>query len=99
MGGLRRARPLIVHVEAGLRSFDDEMPEETNRRLTDALSDLLFVSDPAGVENLAREGVSDERVHLVGNVMIDTLLLARDAARRNRQSSSSSGCSGASTDS
>jgi UDP-N-acetylglucosamine 2-epimerase (non-hydrolysing) len=80
--GLRRARPLIVHVEAGLRSFDDEMPEETNRRLTDALSDLLFVSDPAGVLNLAREGVPGERVHLVGNVMIDTLLLARDAAQR-----------------
>ena len=79
--GRRRARPLIVHVEAGLRSFDDEMPEETNRRLTDALSDLLFVSDPAGLENLAREGTAVERVHLVGNVMIDTLLQAREAAR------------------
>ena len=80
--GRRRARPLIVHVEAGLRSFDDEMPEEINRRLTDALSDLLFVSDPAGLENLAREGVAAERVHLVGNVMIDTLLQAREAAQR-----------------
>jgi len=78
----QRFRPVIIHVEAGLRSFDDDMPEEMNRRLTDVLSDLLFVSEPAGLLNLAREGVSAERMHFVGNVMIDSLLLARDQARK-----------------
>jgi UDP-N-acetylglucosamine 2-epimerase (non-hydrolysing) len=63
----------VVHVEAGLRSFDRSMPEEINRIVTDALSDILFVSEPSGVENLKREGVSDGKVHLVGNVMMDTL--------------------------
>lgn len=76
-----RRRPLVVHVEAGLRSRDDDMPEEINRRLTDSLADLLFVTEPSGVENLAREGTAPERVHLVGNVMIDTLLAARERAR------------------
>jgi UDP-N-acetylglucosamine 2-epimerase (non-hydrolysing) len=76
-----RRRPLVVHVEAGLRSRDEDMPEEINRRLTDSLADLLFVTEPSGVENLAREGVAPERVHLVGNVMIDTLLAARERAR------------------
>lgn len=78
----RRTRPLIIHVEAGLRSFDDDMPEEINRKLTDALSDLLFVSEPAGLLNLAREGLPKERMHFVGNVMIDSLLAARDEACR-----------------
>jgi UDP-N-acetylglucosamine 2-epimerase (non-hydrolysing) len=64
----------LVHVEAGLRSFDREMPEEINRVLTDAISDLLFCTEPSGVENLRREGVAGEKIHLVGNVMIDTLL-------------------------
>jgi len=77
-----RRRPLIVHVEAGLRSFDDDMPEEVNRRLTDSVSDLLFVSEPSGVENLTREGVAPSRIHLVGNVMIDTLLAAREQAMK-----------------
>ena len=63
-----------VHVEAGLRSFDRTMPEEVNRILTDSISDLLMVSEPSGVANLAGEGVAPSRVHLVGNVMIDTLL-------------------------
>jgi UDP-N-acetylglucosamine 2-epimerase (non-hydrolysing) len=63
----------VAHVEAGLRSFDRQMPEEINRVLTDAISDLLFVSEPSGLENLKKEGVPDERVHFVGNVMIDTL--------------------------
>ncbi len=63
----------IIHVEAGLRSFDRTMPEEVNRVLTDAISDLLFVTEPSGVENLTREGVPADRIHLVGNVMIDTL--------------------------
>jgi len=79
--GRGRRRPLVVHVEAGLRSGDDDMPEEINRRLTDSVADLLFVTEPSGVDNLRREGVADERVHLVGNVMIDTLLAARDRAR------------------
>jgi len=63
----------VAHVEAGLRSFDRSMPEEINRVVTDAIADLLFVSEPSGVENLRREGRPAERVFLVGNVMIDTL--------------------------
>ncbi len=63
----------VVHVEAGLRSFDRSMPEEINRILTDAISDLLFVSEPSGVENLRREGADPARIHLVGNLMIDSL--------------------------
>ena len=63
----------VVHVEAGLRSFDRAMPEEINRVLTDQLADLLYVTEPSGVENLAREGIPAERVQLVGNVMIDSL--------------------------
>ncbi len=70
----------VAHVEAGLRSFDRSMPEEINRLVTDALSDLLFVSERSGLENLKREGVPDEKVHFVGNVMIDTLLRHRAAA-------------------
>jgi len=64
----------LIHVEAGLRSFDRTMPEEINRLLTDAISDLLFCTEPSGVDNLRTEGVADEKIHLVGNVMIDTLL-------------------------
>lgn len=67
-------RPLIAHVEAGLRSFDRQMPEETNRVVTDHLSDLLFVTEPSGITNLSREGISAERVFFVGNTMIDSLL-------------------------
>ena len=63
----------VAHVEAGLRSFDRSMPEEVNRVLTDAISDLLLVSEPSGLENLRREGVADGKVHFVGNCMIDTL--------------------------
>jgi UDP-N-acetylglucosamine 2-epimerase (non-hydrolysing) len=70
----------VAHIEAGLRSFDRAMPEEINRVLTDAISDLLFVSEPSGVANLAREGVSPEKIHFVGNVMIDTLLRHRQRA-------------------
>jgi len=68
----------IAHVEAGLRSFDDTMPEEINRRVTDLLSDLLFVTSPEGVTNLERMGVPAERIHFVGNPMIDTLLANLD---------------------
>jgi UDP-N-acetylglucosamine 2-epimerase (non-hydrolysing) len=63
----------IAHIEAGLRSFDRSMPEEINRLVTDSISDLLFVSEPAGVENLMREGHPADHINLVGNVMIDTL--------------------------
>ena len=64
----------LGHVEAGLRSFDRTMPEEVNRVLTDQVSDLLFTPSSEGNENLSREGIPYERVHLVGNVMIDTLV-------------------------
>lgn len=70
----------LIHVEAGLRSFDREMPEEINRALTDAISNLLFCTEQSGVDNLLREGHSKEHVFLVGNVMIDTLLRNRAAA-------------------
>jgi len=63
----------VAHVEAGLRSFDRAMPEEVNRLATDRLSDLLFVTERAGLENLAKESVPSEQVTFVGNVMIDTL--------------------------
>jgi UDP-N-acetylglucosamine 2-epimerase (non-hydrolysing) len=68
----------IAHVEAGLRSFDDSMPEEINRRVTDLLSDLLFVTSPEGVTNLERMGVEADRIAFVGNPMIDTLLATLD---------------------
>jgi len=73
-------RPLIVHVEAGLRSFDRTMPEEINRVLTDQISDLLFITEESALSNLAREGVAAEKVHFVGNTMIDTLLACKDKA-------------------
>lgn len=63
----------VYHVEAGLRSFDRAMPEEINRLVTDAVSDLLFVSEPSGLRNLMAEGIPDDKIHFVGNVMIDTL--------------------------
>ena len=64
----------VVHVEAGLRSFDRSMPEEINRLVTDALSDLLLVSENSGLVNLKNEGIPDDKVRLVGNIMIDSLL-------------------------
>ncbi len=73
-------RPKIAHVEAGLRSFDRSMPEEINRVLTDTIADFLFTTEEAANENLAREGVPSERVFLVGNVMIDTLLAHAERA-------------------
>lgn len=65
----------VIHVEAGLRSFDRAMPEEINRVLTDQLSDLLFTTEESGRANLLKEGIGEERIHFVGNVMIDTLRL------------------------
>jgi len=70
----------VVHVEAGLRSNDREMPEEINRVLTDQISDFLFTTEPDGQANLLREGIASERIHFVGNVMIDTLLANRQRA-------------------
>lgn len=70
----------VIHVEAGLRSGDRAMPEEINRVLTDQLSDLLFTTEPEGEANLRTEGVAADRIHFVGNVMIDTLLANRARA-------------------
>jgi UDP-N-acetylglucosamine 2-epimerase (non-hydrolysing) len=73
----------VAHIEAGLRSFDTTMPEEINRKLTDAISDLLFVTEQSGVENLKHEGVPPEKIFLVGNVMIDCLLRHRELAAKS----------------
>lgn len=77
----------VAHVEAGLRSFDRGMPEEINRVVTDVLADLLLVSEPAGIENLRREGIDEAKLRLVGNVMIDTLTEALPAARKRAAAS------------
>ncbi|MBM3242988.1 UDP-N-acetylglucosamine 2-epimerase (non-hydrolyzing), partial [Candidatus Poribacteria bacterium] len=70
----------VAHVEAGIRSFDRSMPEEMNRLLTDAISDYLFVPTEHGCANLSREGIPEEKIFLVGDVMIDTLLQYKDKA-------------------
>jgi UDP-N-acetylglucosamine 2-epimerase (non-hydrolysing) len=70
----------VAHVEAGLRSWDREMPEEINRVLTDSVSHWLFTTEAAAEANLLREGVPPEKIHFVGNVMIDTLLAHRERA-------------------
>ena len=70
----------VAHVEAGLRSFDRTMPEEINRVVTDALADYLFTTSRDADQNLRAEGVPPERIHFVGNVMIDTLLRHREQA-------------------
>ena len=67
----------VVHVEAGLRSLDRRMPEEINRLVTDSIADLLLTPSPEAEEHLLREGVAPERIHFVGNVMIDTLVQCR----------------------
>lgn len=74
------SRPLIAHVEAGLRSFDRLMPEETNRVLTDHISDLLFVTEQSAIRNLRNEGVPADRIYFVGNTMIDSLLALKNKA-------------------
>jgi UDP-N-acetylglucosamine 2-epimerase (non-hydrolysing) len=71
----------LAHVEAGLRSFDRTMPEEINRVLTDSISDLLFTTERTADENLVQEGIRRDRIHFVGNVMIDTLFRYRERAR------------------
>jgi UDP-N-acetylglucosamine 2-epimerase (non-hydrolysing) len=70
----------VAHVEAGLRSFDRTMPEEINRIVTDQLAEILFTPSIDGDENLLREGIHRERIHLVGNVMIDTLVRLKESA-------------------
>jgi UDP-N-acetylglucosamine 2-epimerase len=77
LAGAKLGIPL-AHVEAGLRSFDNTMPEEINRRLTDQLCDLLFVTSPEAIGHLAREGRPDSAMHFVGNPMIDTLIANLD---------------------
>jgi len=72
----------VAHVEAGLRSFDRSMPEEINRIVTDALADLLLTPSRDADENLLREGVAQEKIEFVGNIMIDTLKANLDKARR-----------------
>jgi UDP-N-acetylglucosamine 2-epimerase (non-hydrolysing) len=74
----------VVHVEAGLRSFDRSMPEEINRVLTDSISDFLFTTEQSANENLAREGISKDKIYFVGNVMIDTLMRHREKARASK---------------
>jgi UDP-N-acetylglucosamine 2-epimerase (non-hydrolysing) len=76
---VKKAVP-VVHVEAGLRSFDRGMPEEINRVLTDQIADLLYTTERSAHDNLAREGVARDRMHFVGNVMIDSLLSHRGRA-------------------
>ena len=71
-------RPLVAHLEAGLRSFDRTMPEEINRLVTDALADILWTPSPDADENLTREGILPEKIHRVGNIMIDSLEMLRD---------------------
>ena len=73
----------VAHVEAGLRSFDMSMPEEINRKLTDAISDLLFVTEQSGIQNLRKEGVDQEKIFFVGNVMIDCLVEHRKIAGKS----------------
>ncbi len=70
----------LAHVEAGLRSFDRTMPEEINRVLTDQISDYLFITERSAFENLRNEGIAEDKIHFVGNVMIDTLLRHRKRA-------------------
>ncbi|HEB97833.1 MAG TPA: UDP-N-acetylglucosamine 2-epimerase (non-hydrolyzing) [Sedimenticola thiotaurini] len=70
----------VIHVEAGLRSYDREMPEEINRVLTDQISDMLFTTERDAEDNLVREGIDSGRVRFVGNVMIDTLMMNREQA-------------------
>ena len=73
----------VAHVEAGLRSFDRTMPEEINRLVTDAVADYLFTPSPDGDENLLREGIPRDKIHLVGNIMIDSLLYNLELAKQS----------------
>src|SRR5260370_38049413 len=74
----------VIHVEAGLRSFDRSMPEEINRLVTDAISDLLLVTEESGMRNLQNEASAPDKIHLVGNLMIDSLLFNLERSRRSK---------------
>ncbi|MDD5638551.1 MAG: UDP-N-acetylglucosamine 2-epimerase (non-hydrolyzing) [Candidatus Pacebacteria bacterium] len=74
----------IAHIEAGLRSFDMRMPEEINRLLTDHISDCLFVTEPAGVKNLLNEGINKEKIYLVGDIMINTLVKSKTKIQKSK---------------
>jgi UDP-N-acetylglucosamine 2-epimerase (non-hydrolysing) len=76
-----RRRPVIAHVEAGLRSFDRSMPEEINRILTDSLSDVLFTTEANAEFNLSSEGIDSKKIFFVGNTMVDTLLRHKQSAQ------------------
>jgi UDP-N-acetylglucosamine 2-epimerase (non-hydrolysing) len=84
----------VMHVEAGLRSGDRSMPEEINRILTDQLSELLFITEADARENLAREGIAPEKVHFVGNVMIDSLRYNLDKAIPAQKTLANANCTG-----
>ncbi|VAX23689.1 UDP-N-acetylglucosamine 2-epimerase [hydrothermal vent metagenome] len=73
-----KQRPIIAHLEAGLRSFDRTMPEEINRLVTDVLADILWTPSPDGDENLLKEGIPKEKIVRVGNIMIDSLEMMRE---------------------
>ena len=77
------ARPMIAHVEAGLRSFDRGMPEEINRIVTDHVSDILFVTEQSGIDHLSSEGIPKERIRFVGNTMIDSLVRCERKAEQS----------------
>ena len=78
INSINSMRPLVAHLEAGLRSFDRTMPEEINRMVTDTLADILWTPSPDGDENLIREGVAAEKIQRVGNIMIDSLEMLRE---------------------
>ena len=88
--GVKKGVP-VVHVEAGLRSFDRGMPEEINRVLTDQIADLLYTTERSALGNLLREGIAEECVRFVGNVMIDSLLSNREAAHAPAKTLSEAG--------
>ena len=77
-------RPLLAHLEAGLRSFDRSMPEEINRLVTDALSDILWTPSPDADENLKREGILESKIIRVGNIMIDSLEMLRSVIEEQK---------------
>jgi len=82
-GGVKYFIPKLAHVEAGLRSFDRTMPEEINRIVTDSISDYLFTTEESANQNLLHEGIPENRIFFVGNVMIDTLLRHRSKAHES----------------
>ena len=87
LGGALAAAKLgipVAHIEAGLRSFDRSMPEEINRLVVDKLSNLLFVTEQDGVDNLRKEGISVAKMYLVGNTMIDSLETSKSAIQRRK---------------